>query len=426
MGAFGLAAALSTAATLSSHVAHAGCVPASVVNGVDLNPDGDGTLDWGSSGAGFAIIKATQGNYYTDGDFADNWAALKAAGVVRGAYHFFDATVSGVDQATYFLNVMGTLEPGDLPPTLDIECPTSNDEPDSDGCLYAGFSGDATGAQITTAMNDFLAAVKSATGVMPIVYSYGSWFSDNGVDTTGLQNYPLWLADYNSCYTTPAPWSAPAIWQYNDNGTVSGNNVDVDYFLGTMSQLTAFAVGGSGTGTGSSTSSSATSSDTGEDAGTRCTVTETGESGECMDTTACAAMPGHMSTPGYCPGPDDVQCCTVVPGEDAGTTSSTASHHATSSSGGTSHGSGATSETSSRGGGGGGGRSGGGPIPGGPTASTSTARAKLADAGTEDVDSSGGCAVGPNEPLAGGVSAALVSGLVTVFAGARRRRRAAR
>jgi lysozyme len=94
-------------------------------DGVDLNPAGDGTLGWASSGKGFAILKATQGTSYTDSDFAENWAALKSAGVVRGAYHFFDATVSGVDQANYFLQVVGTIEPGDLPPTLDIECPVS-------------------------------------------------------------------------------------------------------------------------------------------------------------------------------------------------------------------------------------------------------------------------------------------------------------
>jgi len=55
--------------------------------------------------------------------------------------------------------------------------------------------------------------------------------------------------------------------------------------------------------------------------GTACTVTTTGESGVCMDTSACAALANHVSTPGYCPGPDDVQCCTgpmQVTSNDAG------------------------------------------------------------------------------------------------------------
>jgi MYXO-CTERM domain-containing protein len=55
--------------------------------------------------------------------------------------------------------------------------------------------------------------------------------------------------------------------------------------------------------------------------GTPCTVTTTGETGVCMDTSACAALANHVSTPGYCPGPDDVQCCTgptAVTSNDAG------------------------------------------------------------------------------------------------------------
>ncbi len=219
------------------------CQSATVVSGVDLNPDGDGTLPWASSGKGFAILKATQGDYYTDADFAANWAALKAAHVVRGAYHFFDATVSGVTQANYFLQVMGALEAGDLPPTLDIECPVSGQS----DCLGNGSSGAAPAAQITQAMNDFLTTVKNATGLTPIVYSYGSWFSDNGVDTTGLENYPLWIADYSgsSCFDVPAPWTAATIWQYDSSGTVGGVNVDDDYFLGSASQLATFTAGGS-------------------------------------------------------------------------------------------------------------------------------------------------------------------------------------
>jgi lysozyme len=283
------------------------CKPASVVEGVDLNPAGDGTLGWASSGKGFAILKATQGTSYTDSDFAANYAALKSAGVVRGAYHFFDATVSGVDQANYFLQVVGTIEPGDLPPTLDIECPVSGDS----DCLGNGNSGAAPASQITQAMNDFLTTVKTATGLTPIVYSYGSWFSDNGVDTTGLESYPLWLADYSgtSCFTVPSPWTAATIWQYDSSGTVSGVNVDDDDFLGTAAQLATFTANGSlpidgGAGDG------------GVDYGP-CTVADSGKMGSCIDTAQCASE-GGTSTADLCPGPANIQCCTGIETKDAG------------------------------------------------------------------------------------------------------------
>jgi lysozyme len=284
------------------------CKPASVVDGVDLNPAGGGTLGWASSGKGFAIIKATQGTSYTDAEFAANWAALKSAGVVRGAYHFFDATVSGVDQANYFLKVVGTIEPGDLPPSLDIECPVAGES----DCLGNGSSGDAPAAQITQAMNDFLTTVKTATGLTPIVYSYGSWFSDNGVDTTGLESYPLWLADYSgtSCFEVPTPWTAATIWQYDSSGTVSGVNVDDDYFLGTAAQLATF------TANGSLPIDGGAGSDGGVDYGP-CTVAATGETGTCIDTAQCASE-GGTSTADLCPGPANIQCCTGVVTKDAG------------------------------------------------------------------------------------------------------------
>lgn len=60
--------------------------------------------------------------------------------------------------------------------------------------------------------------------------------------------------------------------------------------------------------------------DSGDGVGTPCTVTATGESGICRDTSTCAAL-GGVSTADYCPGPSNVQCCTGTPdaGHDAGT-----------------------------------------------------------------------------------------------------------
>jgi MYXO-CTERM domain-containing protein len=46
----------------------------------------------------------------------------------------------------------------------------------------------------------------------------------------------------------------------------------------------------------------------------------------CIDTAACAALGNHISTPGYCPGPTNIQCCTATkPLDDAGPTKPDAS-----------------------------------------------------------------------------------------------------
>ncbi|HEY8088463.1 MAG TPA: hypothetical protein VIF09_11475 [Polyangiaceae bacterium] len=49
------------------------------------------------------------------------------------------------------------------------------------------------------------------------------------------------------------------------------------------------------------------------DGGNGCFLTNVGVSGECMTTSACAALGNHTSTPGFCPGPAGIECCTVTP-----------------------------------------------------------------------------------------------------------------
>jgi hypothetical protein len=49
----------------------------------------------------------------------------------------------------------------------------------------------------------------------------------------------------------------------------------------------------------------------GEAAAASCSVD--GEPGTCISTTACAALPAYESTPGYCPGPEDIECCRLIP-----------------------------------------------------------------------------------------------------------------
>jgi hypothetical protein len=38
-----------------------------------------------------------------------------------------------------------------------------------------------------------------------------------------------------------------------------------------------------------------------------------GVGGQCLDVTECAGRMGYTSTPGYCPGPAAIECCTLVP-----------------------------------------------------------------------------------------------------------------
>jgi hypothetical protein len=67
---------------------------------------------------------------------------------------------------------------------------------------------------------------------------------------------------------------------------------------------------GTGGGTGGETGTTGTGgSEVG--VGTPCSVG--GVQGVCENVSVCAAMSGYVSTPGYCPGPADVECCTSMP-----------------------------------------------------------------------------------------------------------------
>ncbi|MEO8876134.1 MAG: glycoside hydrolase family 25 protein [Polyangiaceae bacterium] len=233
------------------------------VYGVDVF-DGQGTINWvkfkqanadggsgdGGKGDAFAFIKATQGNYTTESTFKTNWTNAKAAGVLRSAYHFYDASRDGAAQAAYFLNVVGS-DIGELPPMLDIECPTASTKGASQSnCEYTGNSGfpaDGGISALPPGVFAWLDAIEKATGKKAIVYSYVSWFASTNFTDTKLAKYPLFISNVStSCPTVPAPWSTVTFWQYQTvGGTAPGisGDCDLDRWMGDLSSLNAFAFG---------------------------------------------------------------------------------------------------------------------------------------------------------------------------------------
>lgn len=85
------------------------------------------------AGAYFVFIKASQ-DVYADPDFAYNWNAAKAAGLIRGAYHFFDYRKSPKAQADYLTSLLKN-DWGELPPVLDFEKHPAWDLPTREKCL---------------------------------------------------------------------------------------------------------------------------------------------------------------------------------------------------------------------------------------------------------------------------------------------------
>src|SRR6185437_6282419 len=101
-----------------------------------------GIVPWGSDATReqFAVMKATEGGlvpgtpdaqaialFGLDPTFRANWAQAKACGMIRGAYHFArpDLGNSPINEARWFLSVVGQLEPGDFL-AVDAECAGGN------------------------------------------------------------------------------------------------------------------------------------------------------------------------------------------------------------------------------------------------------------------------------------------------------------
>lgn len=228
------------------------CPPGTLLPGIDTS-SAQGKISWSEvkdAGVAWAMMKATQGTYDSDSQFAASWAGAADAGVVRGAYHFFDPTIDGVAQANYFLAAMGPLAAEDLSPVLDVECPAGYlADGGPEDCLgFSGGTGFEPAAGFRTNLLNWLGTVEAATGRKPIIYTYVSFFAGTGedgtgtnVDTTGLDAYPLWIANYTgtSCFSVPSPWTQAAAWQYDDNGTYPGidKTVDVDRMVGPIDEL---------------------------------------------------------------------------------------------------------------------------------------------------------------------------------------------
>lgn len=162
---------------------------------------------------GFAFIKATEGLNNVDKYFIRNWKKTQNADVTRGAYHFFLATKSGKGQAENFINVV-ELEPGDLPPVLDIEQ------------TYG-----VPANKLRKNVKEFLQTVEEYYGVKPIIYTNVDFY--NHYLKGDFDNYRLWVAHYLQ-KDRPRITRNWLFWQHSEQGKVNGivHKVDFNVFNG--------------------------------------------------------------------------------------------------------------------------------------------------------------------------------------------------
>ena len=194
-----------------------------MLKGIDISHWQKG-IDLGAIDVDFVIIKATEGNGYTDVMCDTFYQKAKSLGKKLGVYHFArpDLGNTAEAEADWFIKeTLGYHKEAML--VLDWE------------------SGDLTNVAWAKAWLD---RVYSKTGVKPVIYMSASVM--HGADWSSVVNadYGLWVANYGTNDGTAQEsvfnryplkyWSFYALWQYTSKGRLNGynGNLDLNYFSG--------------------------------------------------------------------------------------------------------------------------------------------------------------------------------------------------
>lgn len=188
------------------------------VTGIDVSHH-QGIIEWdkvADDQIHFAFIKATEGIDHIDTKFYYNWYGATTNNVTTGAYHFFRAASNPEKQAKHFFSI-ADIEEGDLPPVLDVET--------LDGVEQR---------ELIRNMRTWLYLAEIHYGVQPIIYTNLKFYYQHLVGQ--FDDYPLWIARYNSKKPKLASMVNPIFWQYGQKGKVQGikGNVDLNVYFGNL------------------------------------------------------------------------------------------------------------------------------------------------------------------------------------------------
>ncbi|MEZ3551145.1 MAG: hypothetical protein K1W02_10530 [Muribaculaceae bacterium] len=173
----------------------------------------------------FAIVKSTEGADWVAHSFKRNFAEAKRCGIVRGAYHFL--RLSDIDGQIKNFIEHTVLEPGDLPPVLDMELDNREMKRHADRAVeYA---------------HKWLDAMERHYGVKPILYTYDSYYNSY-LKGKGFEEYDFFIARYNPEVQPRVPHLE--IWQFSEKGKAGGikKSVDLDLFMGDYKEFEKYVI----------------------------------------------------------------------------------------------------------------------------------------------------------------------------------------
>ena len=222
----------------SARITHAAAAAAAVTRlpGIDVSAY-QGNINWGAVAPSidFSYAKATEGRYYTNPVFYNQYVGPYNQGIIRGAYHFaIPNNSSGQSQARYFIQHGGgwSRDGRTLPGALDIEY-----NPYGSECYGL------THSQMNTWIENFVKEYAYKEHVYPVIYTTTDWWiTCTGNATRFGQWDPLWIANYSASGggRLPRGWGFYTFWQYASSGRLPG---DQDVFNGSHTRLRALATG---------------------------------------------------------------------------------------------------------------------------------------------------------------------------------------
>jgi lysozyme len=198
--------------------------------------------DWNAvaSKVKLAAIRATVGDYYSDGSFESHWNGAGNSGMLRTAYHVIapaDPTnirkISAEAQMALFFKAMGDKQ-ADVPVVLDCE-----------------LNRNQTQECITSITAKCIDLVYQKYGKYPLIYTRKTWWDYYTAQHPLFSLCDLWAARYSLTLTGPwsdgyykfRDWTDWKIWQYSSTGTIPGivGAVDLDWFNGSASDLLEYS-----------------------------------------------------------------------------------------------------------------------------------------------------------------------------------------
>ena len=216
------------------------------MNGIDISSYQSG-INVKSTGAQFAIMKATDGVRFVDKTCDSFVQQCKRDGILWGFYHFANGIhkSSMKEQAQYFVNNCKNYF-GEGIPCLDWE---DSDERYGGAVIKYGPS----------AAKEWLDEVYRLTGVRPLIYMSKSVTREYDWSEVA-KDYGLWCAQYANTNRTGfqsspwtdskgfGAWSTPAIYQYSGTGSLPGfsGNLDLDIAYMDANGWASYAKSGSG------------------------------------------------------------------------------------------------------------------------------------------------------------------------------------